>query len=162
MTPTRSNSYFEVLTHERCVELITTEEIGRIAWVADGRPTIVPVNYAWDGEAVVMRSDPGLKLTELCDTEVAFEIDRIDRGRKEGWSVVVRGVAHEVAVDEWPATALAPQELYLEPWAPGGKLHWVRLVPRVITGRRISRISDAEANPFWFLSTYSFPTHPRR
>lgn len=135
------------------------EEVGRTAWISDDRPTLVPVNYAWAGEAVVVRSDPGLKLNELRGAEVAFEIDRIDRARKEGWSVVVHGVAHEVAIDGWPATVLKPHEIYLEPWAPGTKLHWFRLTRRLISGRRIRRISEAEANPFWFLSTYSFPIH---
>ena len=151
------NSFFEVLTHEECVDVLSEEEVGRIAWVAHGRPTLVPVNYAWDGEAVVVRSDPGSKLNELRGAEVAFEIDRIDRHRKEGWSVVVHGTADEVSIDDWPATGLKPHEVYLEPWAPGAKLHWLRVTPRVISGRRVRRLSEAEANPFWFLSA-SFPT----
>ena len=153
MALTLANSSFEVLTHEECVDYLGCEEIGRIAWVSDGRPTLVPLNYAWDGEAVVIRSDPGVKLAEILDTEVAFEIDRIDRARKQGWSVVVLGAAHEVSISDWPATALQPHEIYVEPWVAGAKLHWVRLIPRVITGRRIRRLTETEANPFWFLST---------
>src|SRR5688572_4841399 len=99
MALTLAHSSFEVLTHEECVDLLGCEEIGRIAWVSNGRPTLVPVNYAWDGEAVVIRSDAGLKLAEILDNEVAFEIDRIDRARKQGWSVVVQGAAHEVSID---------------------------------------------------------------
>jgi nitroimidazol reductase NimA-like FMN-containing flavoprotein (pyridoxamine 5'-phosphate oxidase superfamily) len=153
MPLTLANSCFEVLTYEECVDFLGCEEIGRIAWVSDGRPTLVPVNYAWDGEAVVIRSDPGLKLTDILGNEVAFEIDRIDRARKQGWSVVVQGAAHEVSIDDWPATALQPHEIYLEPWVAGAKLHWVRLIPRLISGRRIRRMTETEANPFWFFST---------
>src|SRR6266536_1825270 len=115
MTPTFANSFFEVLTTEECVDFLSREEVGRIAWVTDGRPTLVPVNYAWDGEAIVVRSDLGLKLSELLDSEVAFEIDHLDPIRKEGWSVVVRGVAHGVTPDNWPGTGLKPNELYLNP-----------------------------------------------
>ena len=153
MPLTPANSSFEVLTHEECVDFLACEEIGRIAWVSNGRPTLVPVNYAWDGEAVVIRSDPGLKLTDLLDNEVAFEIDRIDRVRKQGWSVVVQGAAYEVSPNDWPASALQPHEIYLEPWVAGAKLHWIRLIPRLISGRRIRRITETEANPFWLLST---------
>ena len=147
------NAFFEVLSYAECIDCLQKEEVGRLAWISDGQPTIVPVNYAWDGEAAVMRSDPGLKLNELRDADVAFEIDRIDRARKEGWSVVIRGRAQEVSVDDWPPHALPPDQLYLRPWAPGAKLHWVRLVPSVVTGRRISRVTEADTNPFWFVSS---------
>ena len=154
---TEGQSFFEVLTHTECVAFLDQEEVGRIAWTVETRPTVVPVNYAWDGEGVVIRADPGEKLLELHQAEVAFEIDRIDRNRKEGWSVVVHGTAVETPVDRWPASARQPHELYLEPWAPGTKLHWIRVLPRVITGRRIRRVSELDTNPFWLLSTYHSP-----
>ena len=146
---------FEVLSHDSCIELLGLEEVGRIAWVADGEPRIVPVNYAWDGEAVVLRSDPGAKLEGLLGAEVAFEVDRIDRLHKEGWSVVVQGVAQQVAVADWPATAVRPSELYLEPWIPGAKSHWVRVVPRLIGGRRITRRNDVD-DTLWGLDEIAF------
>jgi nitroimidazol reductase NimA-like FMN-containing flavoprotein (pyridoxamine 5'-phosphate oxidase superfamily) len=161
MTSTFANSFFEVLTNEECIDYLRREEVGRIAWVADGGLTLVPVNYAWDGEAIVVRSDAGLKLSQLLDSDVAFEIDRLDPIRKEGWSVVVRGVAREVTPEDWPGAGIKPHDLYLDPWAPGAKLHWVRLVPQLMSGRRIHRVSEVEANPFWLLSTYSFPVHSR-
>jgi nitroimidazol reductase NimA-like FMN-containing flavoprotein (pyridoxamine 5'-phosphate oxidase superfamily) len=142
MSATSDNVSFEVVTHDDCIQLLTTEEIGRLAWIADGVPHIVPLNYAWDGEAIVVRSDPGTKLDELQGAPVAFEVDRIDRVRRQGWSVVVQGMAREVPADDWPATALRPSELYLEPWVPGGKSHWLRVVPHAITGRRIRRRDD--------------------
>ena len=155
-------SFFEVLTHSECVAFLDQEEVGRIAWTAESRPTLVPVNYAWDGEAIVVRTDPGTKLLALHEAEVAFEIDRIDRNRKEGWSVVVQGTAIETPLDQWPASARRPDELYLQPWAPGAKMHWVRVLPRVISGRRIRRLSELDIEPFWLLSTYaSHPDEPR-
>lgn len=144
------NTTFEVLTHDECIELLTKEEIGRLAWCVGATPHLVPLNYAWDGEAVVVRSDPGSKLNELRNAEVAFEIDRLDRLRREGTSVVVHGTAHEVSPDDWPATATKPDELYLEPWIPGAKPHLVRVVPHEITGRRIRRHDDT-IPPLWIL-----------
>lgn len=152
---TKSDAHFELISYDECVELLAREEVGRLAWVAQARPEIVPVNYAWDGEAVVVRCDPGEKLNDISNAEVALEVDRIDRVRREGWSVVVHGVAHETSTDEWPKTALPPDELYLRPWLPGSKSHWVRIVPRTITGRRIRRDTDA-ASPLWTLAGDTF------
>jgi uncharacterized protein len=152
------NVTFEVLSHDTSVQLLGLEEIGRLAWLTGGLPHIVPVNYAWDGEAVVIRSDPGTKLEGLLGAEVAFEVDRIDRLHKEGWSVVVHGVAHRVAVGDWPATAIRPSELYLEPWVPGKKSHWVRVIPRVVGGRRITRRNDIDAY-LWDLDETTLAAH---
>ena len=44
--------------------------------------------------------------------------------------MLVRGVAHEVKRAEF-------EPLEVEPWAPGRKLHLVRIVPTAITGRRL-------------------------
>jgi len=87
------------------------------------------------------------------ETDYAYPKGDIDRVRKQGWSVVVQGAAYEVSPNDWPASALQPHEIYLEPWVAGAKLHWIRLIPRLISGRRIRRITETEANPFWLLST---------
>jgi len=152
MSSTRRKSIFDALSYSECVAFLDQEEVGRIAWTTHSRPSLVPVNYAWDGEAVIVRADRGIKLLEVLEAEVAFEIDRIDRVRREGWSVVVRGTAHETLPEAWPSSARKPDELYLEPWTPGAKLHWIRIVPHVITGRRIRRLGDLDTEPFWLLS----------
>ncbi len=45
-----------------------------------------------------------------------------------------------VAVGGWPRAARAARQtrLDLEPWAPGDKPVWVRIVPSSITGRRLT------------------------
>ena len=156
---TERQSLFEVLTYAECVALLDQELVGRLAWTTEYGPTIVPVNYAWDGQAIVIRSDPGMKQLALHQAQAAFEIDRIDRNRKEGWSVVIHGMADETPPNEWPTTARKPNELYLEPWAPGDKVHWIRIEPRTITGRRIRQVSELDTNPFWLLTNYMVPPH---
>jgi len=66
---------------------------------------------------------------------VAFEIDGTDETARTGWSVVVRGEAVEVTD---PAELVRLRQLRLHPWAPGVKTHYVRILPAVLTGRRIS------------------------
>jgi uncharacterized protein len=68
-------------------------------------------------------------------SRVAFEIDGADETARTGWSVVVRGEAVEVTD---PAELARLRKLPLDPWAPGAKTHYVRVLPAVLTGRRIS------------------------
>ena len=142
----------EVLAHDECVRLLAVMKVGRVAWLRAGRPTVVPVNYAWDGEAVAIRTGPGAKLLELTEGEIAFEIDSIDVDTHTGWSVLVVGTAEEVTGDDSPATTATLSSLGLVSWVPGSKDHLLRLTPTNISGRRLTGATDGLANPFWRLS----------
>jgi nitroimidazol reductase NimA-like FMN-containing flavoprotein (pyridoxamine 5'-phosphate oxidase superfamily) len=116
---------------EECLVLLRWENIGRLAIGMRGEaPLIVPVNFAVYDGSVVFRSDDGTKLDRLREQPVSLEADRFDQYRRIGWSVLVRGIAHEID----PAEV---SDLEIEPWAPGRKSHWVRIVPTAISGRRI-------------------------
>ena len=137
MTLVDDRTGLEVLEREECLRLLAGEEVGRIGVVAGGHPLILPVNYVLDGDQVVFRTAPGTKLQAACRTAVAFEVDRFDRARHAGWSVVVQGVAEEVTSFSDPAVLARLDRLHLVPWAEGDKPNVVRIVPRVITGRRV-------------------------
>ena len=122
------------LDRDRCLDLLRADEIGRLAVIADGGPLILPVNYRMDGEAVVFRTDPGLKLDQGTRAHGCFEIDSFDRDRRSGWSVVVAGRLEEITHYEAKTWARV-HELPVDPWAEGPKDHWVRLVPSRISGR---------------------------
>lgn len=127
----------EWLDREECLRLLAGDEIGRLAVNVGHAPTILPVNYRMDGEAVVFRTDAGAKLEFGSRAPVSFEIDAFDRGARTGWSVVVSGRLEEPTpydADTFDRVHALP----VEPWAGGDKSHWVRLVPSRITGRRIS------------------------
>jgi hypothetical protein len=84
---------------------------------------------------VVFRADEGTKLNAACrGSRVAFEIDGADTTARTGWSVLVRGEAIEVT---GPAELARLRKLPLDPWAPGAKAHYVRILPAALTGRRI-------------------------
>jgi nitroimidazol reductase NimA-like FMN-containing flavoprotein (pyridoxamine 5'-phosphate oxidase superfamily) len=127
----------QVIAREDCVRLLATQEVGRLAMVDGGRPHLVPVNYAMDGECVVFRSFPGTKIARLGRSSVAFEVDELDRTARRGWSVVVHGRAEEVTAWDSADTRARVAGLDLLPWADGDKPHFVRIVPQTITGRRI-------------------------
>jgi len=108
--------------------------------IVDGRgPIVLPVNFVLDRHMVVFRTDEGTKLDAASrGGRVAFEIDGADAAAHTGWSVLVRGEAVEVTD---PAELARLRELPLDPWAPGAKSRYVRILPAVLTGRRIS-VSD--------------------
>lgn len=124
------------IPRDECLRLLAADEVGRLAFVSGSGAAIVPVNYALDGEAVVMRTDPGAKLRYGPRARASFEIDRFDPATRSGWSVVATGRLEEVT--QYDSTTWARiRALGVEPWAGGEKASWLRLVPDRITGRRV-------------------------
>lgn len=126
-----------VLTVDECMRLLTSTvpRIGRVGFLSDGRPVIIPVNYLFHEGSVVFRSDGGAKLRAAeAGQHVAFEVDAVDPTWEEGWSVVVQGRA-EVVCD--PADLDRLDGLPLRPWGPGPKASYVRIMSTEISGRRL-------------------------
>ncbi len=127
---------WQELSKSECFELLAREHLGRVAAVDDRGPVVFPVNFVLDRHMVVFRTDAGTKLDAACrGSRVAFEVDGTDAAAHTGWSVVIRGEAVEVTD---PAELARLRKLPLDPWAPGAKAHYVRILPAVLTGRRIS------------------------
>jgi uncharacterized protein len=128
----------EDLAESACLELLNRHHFGRVAFMeqAGGPPAIMPVNYLMHGETVVFRTDPNSKLGQAVrSTTATFEIDGIDERERTGWSVVVSGRAEQIIdpteLDELRQTPLLP-------WAPGDRSQYVRITPKLVTGRCIS------------------------
>ena len=131
-----SGACWQELSKSECFGLLAHEHLGRVAFVDDLGPIVVPVNFVLDRHMVVFRTDEGTKLDAACrGSRVAFEIDGADEAARTGWSVVVRGEAIEVTD---PGELARLRKLPLDSWAPGAKAHYVRILPAVLTGRRIS------------------------
>ena len=121
------------LTRADCLELLGTQVIGRLAYVARaGVPDIVPVNYVLSDGQILIRSGSGPKLqaAERKDT-VAFEVDALDEASRSAWSVVVSGQLSLISPAESVSGALP------EPWATGPRRHLMRLQLGRVTGRRL-------------------------
>src|SRR5215471_5292014 len=126
---------WQELTKSECFALLSGARLGRVAVIDDQGPAIFPVNFVLDRHMVVFRTDEGTKLDAATrGSRVAFEIDATDEAARTGWSVLVRGEAVEVTN---PAELARLQKLRLSPWAPGAKSRYVRILPAVLTGRRI-------------------------
>jgi len=107
-----------------------------VAVTDDHGPVVFPVNYVLDRHTVVFRTEPGAKLHAAArGSRVCFEVDRVDAAARTGWSVIVRGEITEVT-DRTELTRL--RGLPLQVWAPGARDRYVRILPAVLTGRRIT------------------------
>ena len=127
---------FEQLDREDCLELLRDEPVGRVALTARALPVVLPVNFALlDGE-IVWRSAQGTKLSDAsAGFVVAFEADHYDPDHKQGWSVMIQGLAHVITEADQLERA---RRLPLESWAlEGATDHYVCLVPNIVTGMRI-------------------------
>ena len=130
--------WMEYLSTAECWRLLSLHPVGRVGVIVDSAPEIYPVNHVVDQQSVVFTTDAGNKLRGLeRSPAVCFEADGINLDDCTGWSVLVKGRAVEVtAPEDLSQVATLP----LRSWASDAKPHWVRIVAREITGRRIHRV----------------------
>jgi uncharacterized protein len=115
-----------------CWRLLSTQPVGRVAVIVGQYPLVFPVNYALDGMHILFRTGVGTKLWAIDRSNVTFEVDELDLAGRSGWSVMVRGAAHELSPKQTPSGTGG-----VVSWAPGERVHTVRIVADQITGRRI-------------------------
>jgi hypothetical protein len=114
-----------------CLELLQSQQVGRIVFTDDTGPDAMPVNYTMDGADVLIRTSPYSAMARAATGHrVAFEIDQIDEYTESGWSVVVRGTAHR-------QSPFDPASTTPTPWADGSRHYLLRLHPDSMTGRRL-------------------------
>ncbi len=130
-------TWLEHINPTECWALLATTPVGRIGVLNDSAPEIYPVNHVVDRKTIVFRTDPGSKLRGLIRSPaVCYQIDGIDPDDATGWSVLVKGRAVELRN---PDDLRRAADLPLHYWALGDKAHWIRIIPEVVTGRRIWR-----------------------
>lgn len=127
------------LPRAECLSLLHSRQggVGRLGFIADGKPHIVPVNYLLQGERLLFRTSSGMKFDAAVERrDVVFEVDQADDATQEGWSVVVAGSARVVHDS---TMRLLLNRLGLSPFPFGRGEHWVVIEPEEISGRRIVR-----------------------
>jgi len=123
------------LDPDTCMQLIAPGGVGRVVFVDADVPIALPVNFGVLGGDVVFRTGGFTSIaTGALERRISFEVDRIDDAFAEGWSVLIRGAAHEVSE---PAQREAIEELGVRPWVGGARETYFCLEPEHITGRKI-------------------------
>jgi nitroimidazol reductase NimA-like FMN-containing flavoprotein (pyridoxamine 5'-phosphate oxidase superfamily) len=124
------------LTVVECRDLLATREVGRVAVCTPKGPQIMPVNYSVDGASVVFRTAPyGVLGRHAWNGRIAFQVDHVDSDTRSGWSVLATGPGE--LVEDAEELALVRAFRNPQPWAPGSRLLYVRLVWDELTGRRV-------------------------
>ena len=120
----------EVLPKDVCLDLLRTQQVGRLVLTGGGDADVFPVNYALLGDDIVFRTAAGTKWRDGPRGRAAFEVDDLDPRARSGWSVVVHGRLE--SADDVDTDALG-----LHPWSPHEKPHVLRLVSETVSGRRL-------------------------
>jgi nitroimidazol reductase NimA-like FMN-containing flavoprotein (pyridoxamine 5'-phosphate oxidase superfamily) len=131
------DGHLEELSDEECRLLLSLAAVGRIGFVVDGLPVVLPVNYRLVshelGVWIVLRTRPGNTI-DAAPEQVAFEIDGIDHAHKQGWSVLMRGALHRLDHNE---VELLSKRFDPKPWPQDDRTSWLAIKPQSITGRRL-------------------------
>jgi len=127
----------EELSRDECLALLPGEKVGRLVFVDSDGPAAVPVNYALAGERIVFRVELHSHLREAVGSPVAFEVDHTEADARSGWSVLLRGSAVEVDLDDVP-DLLREMSEPPRPWAEGIHSVWVAVTAEKVTGRLLS------------------------
>ena len=146
--PTADRSYgdsrLESLTSDECMALLATQPVARLGVLVGEYPVVIPVAISLDHGVVVLRSGARSTLTAAQHANVTVQADQIDPVTRTGWSVLVRGLAEEITEQHSAAVVERSHRAAADPWAPGGRQHWVRVIPHRVTGRRLVGKGPAE------------------
>ncbi len=131
MTPA-ADEPISILSESESWNLLTGVALGRLVTSVDDQTEIFPINFVVQNRTVLFRTAEGTKLiSSAINKRVLFEAD--DHNVSEGWSVIVKGIARTLRTDDEIRQAERAQLL---PWTATLKLHYVRVIPTSITGRR--------------------------
>ena len=123
-----------VLGLEDCLTLLRRATVGRLAFVHNGEPEVLPVTFGVDGTAPVFRTTWGSKLDVVArGCVVAFEADALDATEGVAWSVQVKGTA-DIVYDDAAIARCEALEVPIWVQEPSEQF-WVRVVPTSVSGR---------------------------
>ena len=94
--PTSGSARLEILSEDECRTLLEAHDVGRVDFVIDDFPVVLPVNYAIVGATIVVRTAPGVLTAGVADKPVAFEVDGFERWNRSGWSVLAQGYGRDI------------------------------------------------------------------
>jgi nitroimidazol reductase NimA-like FMN-containing flavoprotein (pyridoxamine 5'-phosphate oxidase superfamily) len=145
--PTPDGAELEELSERACGVLLGAAAVGRIAFVVDGLPVILPVNYRLliddSGMSIVLRARAGHTI-DAAGRQVAFQIDGIDHQHHQGWSVLVRGELRHL--DDLEIEQVI-ERFDPKPWPQQPRTSWLVIKAYLVTGRKLEAVESEWAFP---------------
>jgi nitroimidazol reductase NimA-like FMN-containing flavoprotein (pyridoxamine 5'-phosphate oxidase superfamily) len=131
-----TDPWLEALSEMECTSLLRTHNFGRVAFLLDDAPMILPITYRAvepGGRLLLALRTRPENVIDRDGAPVAFEIDGIDAVQRQGWSVVVRGTLHRL----WSGIEWVREQFDPHPWLTADRDAWLLVEPLTITGRRL-------------------------
>ena len=126
----------EVLDRAECLRLLGGAALGRIVATSGALPVVFPVDYALDGDSVVVETGRGTTLDfATTGAVVAFEVDNLHERGHSGWTVTVTGVAEEISDD----SEVERVGRLLHEGGDASEPRFVRISSELVSGRRTHR-----------------------
>ena len=127
------------IAEEECWQLVSTRRWGRLLVVVANHPELFPVDHLVDGRSLLVRTEEGTKLRAALGARVGFEVDEVDDDARLGWTVMLAGYANEVFdTRELDLPEIDADEAV---WT-GDRVHWLRIVPFKVSGRRLVALAS--------------------
>jgi nitroimidazol reductase NimA-like FMN-containing flavoprotein (pyridoxamine 5'-phosphate oxidase superfamily) len=123
----------EILDRTECLRLLGGRSVGRIGGTSGALPVVLPVDYAMDGESIVVETGRGTILGfATTGAVVAFEVDNLHETGCSGWTVMVTGVAEEVSdlIEIESLRSLLAGSIH------GRDERFIRISSEIVSGRR--------------------------
>ena len=127
------------IAEEECWQLVSTRRWGRLLVVVADHPELFPVDHLVDGRSLLVRTEEGTKLRAALGARVGFEVDEVDDDARLGWTVMLAGYANEVF--DTRELELAEIDTDEAVWT-GDRVHWLRIVPFKVSGRRLVALAS--------------------
>lgn len=124
------------LTPAECLLLLGSVPVGRVAFVVNGPPLVLPVNFTLQGHDIIIQTAEMSPLAELARAHrlISFEVDDIDEASRLGWSVLCQGPARLMVE---AADRNDSREDLVRPWIGDDRRTVVGINAGAFTGRRI-------------------------
>ena len=138
----------EDMSHIEMHELLERQSFGHLGCAREGRPYVVPMNYAYDGKDLVFFTTEGMK-THFIDAnpEVCLQVEEVTDSAH--WrSVMVIGRAEKLTQTEAvqqamqqivkrnPSLTPAISATSLDAWGRAVDIALYRITPEIIDGRK--------------------------
>jgi uncharacterized protein len=133
---------------EEMQSLLSRAGFGHLGCAREGRPYVVPMNYAYDGESLYLFTTEGMKTSFMeANPEVCLQVEEVESPRS--WrSVMVTGRAERLTAQDERESAMqhitrtnptltpALNRTQLDVWGRANEVVLYRIRPAIMDGRK--------------------------